>query len=92
MNKEDKLTEGALTKWGMESQIGMLVEECAEVIQSISHFRRGRCDLKDVSDEIADLEITLGSVKHWIDNVEPEMLSISKAEKLSNLERLLGEG
>jgi NTP pyrophosphatase (non-canonical NTP hydrolase) len=51
----------AIQKWGIESQMGMLQEECAEVIVAVNKlFRKGilnrECE-KSLCEELADVEI-----------------------------------
>lgn len=83
------ITKAALDKWGIDSQVRMLTEECAELIQVLSHFNRGRCGLNRVCEEIVDVEITLDSVRQWIEDTEPEMLTLVRDIKLDRLKNLL---
>jgi NTP pyrophosphatase (non-canonical NTP hydrolase) len=41
----------------------MAIEECGELIVSLSHFKRGRSDLKSLAEEIADVTIMLDQLK-----------------------------
>lgn len=56
MNDRDIYKE-TLDKWGSESQIDLAIEEMAELMQKLIHFRRGRCDPFDVAEEIADVKL-----------------------------------
>lgn len=53
----------ALNTWGVDMQIDIFVEEAAEAIQAISHYRRGRCDLATVCGELSDLQVMLNQMK-----------------------------
>jgi len=51
-----------LDRWGIDSQLLMAVEEMTELQTELLHCIRGRGDLKKVSEEIADVMITLEQV------------------------------
>ena len=51
----DEVCEKAVQKWGSKAQINMLVEECGELLQALMHYYRGRNNLEDVQEEIADV-------------------------------------
>ena len=58
MEKEKcEIYKAALEKWGAESQIGMLTEECGELLSAINKFNRSRCSNDDVLTELADVSI-----------------------------------
>jgi NTP pyrophosphatase (non-canonical NTP hydrolase) len=46
----------AIRKWGVDAQVGMAIEECAELIVALRHVDRGR--EANVASEIADVLIT----------------------------------
>ena len=52
-----EIYKAALEKWGAESQIGMLTEECGELLSAINKFNRSRCSNDDVLTELADVSI-----------------------------------
>ena len=56
MTKEE-LYRKAIDTWGVDSQIEMIVEECAELIHAIKKWERGRASHEDVISELADVEI-----------------------------------
>ena len=57
----------ALKLWGDGPQLGMLQEECGELIAAVNRFERQRNDsLRGLAEELADVEIVLGQVKHMI--------------------------
>lgn len=58
MNKEKcEIYKAALEKWGVNPQIGMLTEECGELLSAINKFNRSRCSNDDVLTELADVSI-----------------------------------
>lgn len=54
--------------YGLESQLNILQEELAELIQAVSKYRRG--DPSHIIEEIADVEIMLDQVKYLLGNPE----------------------
>jgi len=57
INKEriKSISERVAGLWGEPAQLGMMVEECAELIVAIHHYGRGKCPREDVIEEIADV-------------------------------------
>lgn len=51
----------AIEAWGVENQINLAQEECAELIVALSHNWRGR--EANVVEEIADVQILLDQLK-----------------------------
>lgn len=61
--------------YGLESQLNILQEELAELIQAVSKYRRG--DPSHIIEEIADVEIMLDQVVYLLDkktSVDTEQL------------------
>jgi len=53
----------ALLKWGMDSQLNILQEECGELIVAISKLRRSKYRRKSyVAEEIADVRIMINQI------------------------------
>ena len=48
--------------WGEPAQLGMMVEECGELIVAIHHYSRGKCSKGDVISEIADVMVVAGQL------------------------------
>lgn len=66
MNAESESLEiytRALNMWGIDPQLNMFIEEAAEAIQAVQHYRRDRCDMDTVCGELADLQIMLEQMK-----------------------------
>lgn len=53
----------ALARYGAEAQIGMIIEECSELIVALSHYRRGRALAEKVAEEYADVLIMLAQLR-----------------------------
>lgn len=66
----------ALEMWGEKSQLGMVQEECGELIAVINQYQRGRAGADQVAEELADVFIMLSQLerivgehrtRRWID-------------------------
>ncbi|MCL2036290.1 MAG: hypothetical protein FWG83_02740 [Oscillospiraceae bacterium] len=59
----------ALESWGLEAQIGVAVEECAELIVALQKYvnRSIKPSTDDILDEIADVEIMLAQIRLALD-------------------------
>lgn len=44
-----------IKKWGNEAQYDQMIEECAELIAVLKHFKRGKVTESEVIDELADV-------------------------------------
>jgi len=82
----EQLYQATLEKWGEEAQYDQAVEECAELIAALKHFRRGKVDQQAVIDELADVTLMLGQLT-WMFGTEQVEESVQK--KLEKLSRLL---
>lgn len=54
---ERHIYQQALDKWGIEAQVMMAIEECAELITALCHLYRGR--RTNIIEEIADVIIMI---------------------------------
>ena len=54
--EERELYEKALKVLGVQSQLDMVIEECAELIVAIQHYKRNRCDGDAVAEEMGDVQ------------------------------------
>ena len=64
MNKRD-LIKACVEKWG-DTQVDMLIEELAELIDAIQKLKRGRVGVKDVAEEIADVRLMLDQIEYML--------------------------
>ena len=86
--KEDikSLAFEAVIKWGNEPQLSQATEELAELIVAINHFRRGRADVREVAEEVADCYLMLEQIKIIAGIPEDVMQEVQQA-KLEKLKR-----
>lgn len=84
----DILCRQAINKWGVESQLDMAVEECAELIKAIQKHRRGGTEI-DIIEEVVDVGLMLKQLKL----IFPHPLAWNNFEnsKIERLKRLLNE-
>jgi hypothetical protein len=90
-NKElVELAECAVRTWGYESQINMMIEECAECIQALVKLKRKQngTTIFEAIGEFVDVEIMLTQMKVMFPN--PAWLS-RRYDKIQRLKRLLDE-
>lgn len=64
MKKEEqiKLYGLALSLYGIDAQMMMLIEECAELLDAIAKLKRGRVNIADVVTELADVSIMVEQI------------------------------
>lgn len=94
MNKEE-LYKKAIKKWGCQTQVEMLKEECAELIVALCKYGRftNGTTLLDIAEEIADVEIMIEQFKAMYPyTAVQKQVSRFKEQKLQRLNELLGCG
>jgi len=84
VREEDELYNEALSKWGLEAQVKMGIEECAELIKSLVKYGRNvnYSTLAEVRGEIADVQIILGQLKIIFGKDEIANIMPQKFERL----------
>lgn len=82
----ENLYKATLEKWGEDAQYDQAVEECAELIAALKHFRRGKIDHQAVIDELADVTLMLGQLS-WM--FGEELVQKTVEMKLSKLKKLI---
>jgi len=87
MSNVENLARKAQAKWGHEAQMNMVIEECAELIDTIQKYRRGRVDLKEVLEKGVDVEIMIEQLRVFVE--EPVLWNHIRATKLARLQRRL---
>lgn len=80
------LYQQALDKWGIESQLRLAQEECAELIAAINQYQRGRLSEVHVIEEIADVRIMMRQLTLYFGE---ENIKTLEEEKLKRLEKYL---
>lgn len=83
----ESLYRATLTKWGDAAQLDQAVEECAELITALKHYRRGKIGRAEVIEELADVSLMVGQLR-WMFGEDDVDAAI--AEKIDKLEGLLG--
>jgi NTP pyrophosphatase (non-canonical NTP hydrolase) len=84
----EKLYALALDKWGRDAQLNMVVEECAELIVKLGHYRRERATKESVLDELADVSIMVNQACHILGITDNELESAIKFKLNRLAERL----
>jgi NTP pyrophosphatase (non-canonical NTP hydrolase) len=79
------LYQAALDRWGQEAQFDQAVEECAEMIAAIKHFRRGKVTQQAVVDELADVLLMVGQMIYMLGEDAVNAAVEAKIRKLSAL-------
>lgn len=86
LSKED-IYIGALAKWGAELQTVMVFEEMSELQKELSKNLRGKNNIENIAEEIADVEIMLEQMKILF-NINEEVEEMKKY-KIKRLEKRL---
>ncbi|BCR04542.1 hypothetical protein DESUT3_16110 [Desulfuromonas versatilis] len=84
--KHAKIYQATLKKWGAEAQYDQAVEECAELIAVLKHFRRGKVGEQEVVNELADVTLMVGQLTYMFG---PGKVEAAIDEKLAKLQQLL---
>lgn len=84
----EQIYQATIDKWGTEAQYDQAVEECAELIIALKHFRRGRIDQQAVIAELADVSLMLGQLS-WMFGAE--QVEEARKNKLAKLDQLLSD-
>ena len=87
MKTDTELMSMALEQRGIDSQLNMVIEECAELIDAIQKWRRERIDWVQVLEEAVDVELCVEQLKMILN--APTLFENMRKEKLERLEKLL---
>jgi len=74
-----------ISRWGSDAQYDQMVEECAELIIALKHFRRGKVNQQVVIDELADVTLMLGQLTWMFGTEQVEKAVQQKLQKLNKL-------
>ena len=80
-----QIYQKTIDKWGEEAQYDQMIEECAELIAALKHFKRGKIKDQDVINEIADVTLMVGQLTWMVGNKKVEAAVKEKIKKLENL-------
>lgn len=86
---EKEVYLAALSYFGIESQTTMVFEEMAELQKELCKALRGTPSLKNIAEEIADVEIMLEQMKEYYSL--HDFVRDSKEYKIKRLEKILKE-
>jgi NTP pyrophosphatase (non-canonical NTP hydrolase) len=85
MKKYDSIYRATLAKWGEEAQYDQAVEECAELIAALKHFKRDKVGQEHVIDELADVALMVGQLSFMLGEERVQQAIEKKLAKLQNL-------
>ena len=79
--------ERALKAWGLEAQLGMVQEECAELIKVINKRFRGKASIDEFIEECVDVELCINQMKSAFADEQNtwDRIKIKKLERLNDL-------
>jgi len=81
-----------LDVFGLDAQLGMAQEECAEFIIAINKYRRG-ASLEHVTEELADVIIVMSQLMTFVNPVELGLAIDNKMKRLQKrIDRFIEEG
>jgi len=87
--KQAELYELAFRAWGAARQVATAIEEMAELIQLLARIRRygseGDWDPERIAEEIADVEIMTGQLRHCLAGVTEKRIQRWKRHKKRRL-------
>ena len=81
-----QIYQKTIMTWGEEAQYDQMIEECAELIAALKHFKRGKIEQQDVINELADVTLMVGQLT-WM--VGEENVHAAVEQKIKKLEKLL---
>ena len=79
--------------YGYTAQSNQLIEECAELIQAVSKYRRAvgidkAKALENYVEEIADVELMLGQIKYLLKIPESDIIKVKEYKIQRTLDRM----
>jgi len=89
---EVKTMQTALDRWGLNAQVGVAVEECAELIVVLKKYvnRSKKPDVDEILDEIADVEMMLAQMRLSL-GIDDDTLRKRIEHKFGKLNQYLSE-
>lgn len=82
--QRQKVYLGMVRRFGKDQQIIQTMEECGELIASLSHLRRKKCQQGQVTEEMIDVMIMLNQMLYVFD-ISVEEFQKQYDEKLHNI-------
>lgn len=88
---EENICKQAIDMFGIRNQIGMLSEECGELLSAINKFQRCRIGEEEVTEEIADVIIMCVQMAYFFGYYEVQdriTFKISRlVERMNNINK-----
>lgn len=81
----EAIYRATIEKWGEEAQFDQAIEECAELIAALKHFKRAKVDEEAVISELADLTLMVGQLTWMLGQEKVDQAIEEKLEKLKGL-------
>lgn len=85
MEELKDLFQTTLEKWGVEAQYDQAVEECAELITALKHFKRKRVGEERIIEELADVALMVGQLSYMLGKDRVDCAIQAKIVKLRRL-------
>jgi len=80
-----KLFKACMKFWGLERQLRMTQEECAELIVAISHaLRRRKGSVEHLIEELADAQLMIDQIIYEIGKHKIDEIRYKKANHIKN--------
>ena len=91
-NKQVEIYDRALAKYGKNGQMLIALEEMSELTKELVKNMRGRDNIAEITEELADVYVTLEHIKRIIGIADAAVYKIAH-EKIDRLEqRLIAAG
>lgn len=95
LDKDNKLFQECIDKWGLDSQVELAIEEIGEVIEQlgktlsyINKYQRGRIDRDEMVEEFVDVFLMMQQMRY----INKEKFDRIYEQKVNRIrERLKGE-
>ena len=85
MDKYQDIYRATLKKWGTEAQYDQAIEECAELIAALKHFKRDKVGAAEIISELADVTLMIGQLSWMFGQDKVDAAVVEKLEKLKGL-------
>jgi len=86
----DNIYARALKTWGRDAQLGMVQEECAELIKVINKHWRGKASDAEVIEECVDVELMINQMRELFRS-NSDLWEKIKLDKLNKLFEMLSK-
>ena len=81
LDLNDKVFKKALDKWGVRAQMNVAIEEMAELMVDINHWKRKRIKLDKLMEEVVDVSIMMRQLR-FLDKDLYEKIYQEKVDKI----------